>query len=1279
MKICHMIFVLVKFMLLAAKEKQIEINKKKGNNSAECIEGKTPCQSLAYAVNYTNGSVVYSLTSAIISIDSVIEFNHHYGGVTITGGNCCQNTTIVCSCNSYSNCGLMFIESENITLSNFEITGCSVQTLTISKSNGTMDNVSFLSGIVFHSCKNLATHRLSTNSNTGFGLLIINSGGDIELFESNFTSNSPGVLGYSHGGGGLMILSSACTPLPEQQECKTKMQRSYPGNYSIVHCLFRSNTQNRPTKVHHQYHLSYGGGLNIFLSWEANNNSFIIAECTFDNNTSLGGGGLAINIQKTASDNVFSILDSNFTNNNGSYDYFGGGGGLKISVNSEKDSTNNRINVSCCKFHSNNATYGGGTAVQAGESSNTANNVSFYECHWTKNKAPVSAAVDISPDVRSQDAYNFNTRVSFKNCKIKKNYLESTIPDQKFRGKGVFLVTRLKVTFWGNVSFEHNKHTALYLQSSYITVKHSANVLFFKNSGSYGGAIRTSGFSGIHYENHTTFNFIKNTASFEGGAIYSRNSDQHLPFFSHTCFFKPLESMLENVNFYFTNNTANTRFGNAIYLVSLHACRMACEEQKQNENLDPFNNSNSCLGNFTFNDGHYKHYDVTTDVSKIYIYQNISKSKVYVLNAIPGHLVHIPLGTHDDYKRWITNVTTFYANLGHVQHINASIDMGTRIINNNQIKMYGVPGTSGNISVTPMGSRGAFLKVHFKLAQCAPGYVWEKRRRSCICSALSNEGYWGIIGCDDNKTLGLLSPGFWVGYIIDHNREHESEKTLFTSDCPLDYCKTFNQSFGFGGKFRELTSHPLKKMLEKQICAKNRYGTLCGQCVNGTSVFYNSNSYQCREEKLCKYGLLLYAITDLLPLTIMFVLLLAFNVSLTSGTAYSVIFMIQQLHVLEITGRGAIQFQHYGFILKGAHFVYSTINMEFFNIDSLSFCLWSGAQTLDIMAMKYVSVLFAMSLVFLFFVFMNKCSSLCNYRRKKRYSVVHGLTAFLVICYTITTRVTFNILNKGIAYGLGSRHTHALVFLDGETRYFHGNHIKYAIPAILFLVLIVIPPPLILLCDPILLKVEDKLCYLRQPWTKIRIKIKPLMDSFQNSFKDDMRWCAGVFFFYRLSILLQLLISQDIVDYYFLVEGNLILFLTAQSILQPFEHKRHNIIASLCFCNLAIINYLTIRIYNLVTTKGYTRQTIAFQWIQVFFVYLPLLVGVAWVVRLFLILITKHIFKEMNKSWGKLKDIEKDEASISLIFNRSIMSDYGSSESGGMRNMYTGSMVQHRT
>ena len=65
-----------------------------------------------------------------------------------------------------------------------------------------------------------------------------------------------------------------------------------------------------------------------------------------------------------------------------------------------------------------------------------------------------------------------------------------------------------------------------------------------------------------------------------------------------------------------------------------------------------------------------------------------------------------------------------------------------------------------------------------------------------------------------------------MGYILDDTDNTESEKNLFTGICPLDYCKPFAMSSGFVGF--ELTNQASKSALEKKICAKNRYGTLCG-------------------------------------------------------------------------------------------------------------------------------------------------------------------------------------------------------------------------------------------------------------------------------------------------------------------------------------------------------------------------------------------------------------------------------------------------------------------
>ena len=78
----------------------------------------------------------------------------------------------------------------------------------------------------------------------------------------------------------------------------------HPGNYFIVNSCFTNNNHTIPGEIHYQDHLSYGGGINIFLSWKANDNHFFIFNCTFDNNFSKSGGGAAVTIQEGASRNI---------------------------------------------------------------------------------------------------------------------------------------------------------------------------------------------------------------------------------------------------------------------------------------------------------------------------------------------------------------------------------------------------------------------------------------------------------------------------------------------------------------------------------------------------------------------------------------------------------------------------------------------------------------------------------------------------------------------------------------------------------------------------------------------------------------------------------------------------------------------------------------------------------------------------------------------------------------------------------------------------------------
>ena len=264
--------------------------------------------------------------------------------------------------------------------------------------------------------------------------------------------------------------------------------------------------------------------------------------------------------------------------------------------------------------------------------------------------------------------------------------------------------------------------------------------------------------------------------------------------------------------------------------------------------------------------------------------------------------------------------------------------------------------------------------------------------------------------------------------------------------------------------------------------------------------------------------------------------------------------------------------------------------------------------------------------------------------------------------------MTFNILNQETPRGIGGKLANKVVFLSGETPYFRDKHLYYAIPAVVCLCLIVVPVPLILLFDPLLLRIEDRIswCFYRRPWTHTRDRFKPLLDSFQGCFKDRFRCFAGLFFCYHLMILVNIVVSMNTLQHHFDLEIILILILVLQAIVQPFRDITHNIIAILSFCNLVVINLITIRVYSSVSNKGYTTETHILQWIQTILVYMPLLVATIWLIRK---VIKKYIMKVkcLKKLFYQRDDKEYE---VSLIYDRG--EKYGSMEVDGHRRRHQG-------
>ena len=146
-------------------------------------------------------------------------------------------------------------------------------------------------------------------------------------------------------------------------------------------------------------------------------------------------------------------------------------------------------------------------------------------------------------------------------------------------------------------------------------------------------------------------------------------------------------------------------------------------------------------------------------------------------------------------------------------------------------------------------------------------------------------------------------------------------------------------------------------------------------------------------------GPLFYAVLELLPISVVFGVVILADISLTSGIAYSTIFVAQMLYSISFTVNGAIK------EIEGFSYVDYLYGIVDLNFQYVSFCLWAGATTLDVLVMKYVSMAYAMLLVICAVLLVNYCNcgklSKCFLRRNRQHSIVHGLSTFRLSIITV--------------------------------------------------------------------------------------------------------------------------------------------------------------------------------------------------------------------------------------------------------------------------------------
>ena len=1007
------------------------------------------------------------------------------------------------------------------------------------------------------------------------------------------------------------------------------------GAVQIMNSIFQNSKLDEKESSHPDSEgLPGGGGLKIMIREMV---TYTIKNCRFENNNASSGGGMFVIIHDNASNTNVTIQNSNFIGNK----CHKGGGGLLIGYGTTEQANklkDNSIVIKNCTFLSNEALYGGGTAVFSilGPPEFSKNKIGLENCSWISNTAGLGMAVDIS--IAPSETF---TRTElfpspeFVNCVFSEhNYIQSP--------RGVLSVVGFLLKFKGEIIFNDNNATAIEATSAVLDFNPYSSVKFINNQGVNGGALKLRGLAVIFVRANSIFLFDQNKARVRGGAIYVESYDEHS---SKSCFiqyreFKKQEQSLkpQNVSFNFTNNSAgitnneDMHRGDSVYATTLTPCLEKCTESLTNESI-PLDETMKCIGNFTFDKidistaaDHFSELTSTKEedsmcsliVSNDQIRRNLKYNHVQkdsiksVLHFIPGKMKEVPLKLVDEF----CNKVLFKVSVTVIESKQKTIfvDSAHSIVTDNRITLFGSPHDSGIIQLSAVGVRDVSLQIKVMMDKCPPGYIHDNSSANmrCVCYSNIKNHFIGIERCDDSEFQVYVKHGYWVGYSENCNRSLQLNKEI----CPKGFC--------FLNASDSPREHPLPSEsgiedLSPYICSSNRIGVLCGSCNESinTSAYYRSMSFSCKSNDLCDWGWVFYILSELIPITILFVVLIVLNISFTSGPLNGVVFFMQVVDTLKLDAENFISFGDIINVSRVHKFVYRFFNLNPFAIEELSFCLWSGASALDMLAFRYVTITYSLFLVVATIFFLRVCGK-CSRQKKNfnfKHSIIHGLSTFLVMSYSECTRVSLLILTVGTLNTITDPPVSTKVaFYNGNYCYLGPEHLRYAIPAIFFIMTMVLIPPLLLLSYPLcyklfaLLRIEESRCV--QITCKIfpLEKIKPLFDSIQGAFKDRYRFFSGLYFLYRLCLLLTFTYTNTLPSYYTITGIQLVAMLVLHTICQPYKKAWHNILDALLFISLALINILTFYNYQLVSEYYTTSIEIvqATVGIQAMLVLLPL-------------------------------------------------------------------------
>ena len=665
-------------------------------------------------------------------------------------------------------------------------------------------------------------------------------------------------------------------------------------------------------------------------------------------------------------------------------------------------------------------------------------------------------------------------------------------------------------------SFANNVGTGLRVSGTTVFL---INIIMFANNvAERGAAIHLDHGSQI-IMGDSTLEFIGNVAEQWGGAIYIE-----LPF---GCIHDGIVFINKSNNFYvlFNKNLAGIT-GNSIYFSIPDSC-------------DVIDDSMFSKFNYSQPSGSIGPY-VSTSPFKINVCSttcdDTNSSNCHVSNR---NMLGQPVGinaTVCDYYGNVSETVQFYIKCTDCSN-NYRLSDNRALVHNGvfDVAFLAVNATSdivGDTNVTLIlysvlsdEYRQLTATVSVELSSCQSGYTFDPDAQKCVCYEHSKN----IVRCQQN--YAEIKYGYWFG------TAPSQMNTVTISLCPIHYCGYKEDAETSDGYYR------LPGEFNSQ-CSSHRLGVACGECESGYTLTYDSPD--CVNTDNCSAGMTILVIA----LTILYwviVVTLVFGLmqhKVSLGYVYGLIYYYS---IIDILLGSNLYISDGVFQLVTILSSFAKLTPQFLG----RLCFVQALSGIDQLFIHYFHAVFIFCLIGVIVIAarysprISKVVSRC---------IIRVICLLILLSYTSLASTSLQSLRPLYFDDVNG----AYVYSSPSIKYFTGRHIAYGIIALLCGLFIVIGLPLLLLLEPFL---KGKVNFIR---------IKPLLDQYQECYKDQYHWFAAYYLVCRLVIIAIVYVSNFNNGLYYLQTACIITVIIHASV-KPYQNEILNILDGMVLLMIVLV------------------------------------------------------------------------------------------------------------